>query len=234
MTAPRRLIDDDSADPALRDVLRQAPSARGLDVSTRRRLGSRVARASAVPAVAVGWLFVKSAAAAAAVVLGTGTIMISTGVVSWPSAQPAPVASAVSKPLRAAPSVAATPVTPTPEPLVTDVAEPEVAVPAAPVTPSAAPEASTRSLAAEAALLEQARREMRRDANMALAIADEHRVRFPKGQLGSERTLIQIEALHRLHRDDEARARAKRLLGGANAELYAERIRALLGESAAP
>jgi predicted component of type VI protein secretion system len=160
--------------------------------------------------------------------------MISTGVVSWPSAPLAPVASAPSKPSRAAPRVAPPPVTPPPEPPVTEAPEPEVVVPPAAASPNASPEASARSLSAEATLLEQARREMRRDANMALAIADEHRARFPKGQLGSERTLIQIEALHRLHRDDEARTLAKRLLGGANAGLYAERVRRFLGESAAP
>jgi hypothetical protein len=69
---------------------------------------------------------------------------------------------------------------------------------------------------------------------VALQIAAEHAQRFPRGQLGSERTLIQIEALHRLGRDAEARALAGRVLAGASGGLYAERVRQLLGESAGP
>ena len=75
---------------------------------------------------------------------------------------------------------------------------------------------------------------MRRVPSVALQIAAEHAQRFPRGQLGSERTLIQIEALHRLGRDAEARTLADRVLGGASGGLYAERVRQLLGESARP
>lgn len=232
MNAPRRWIDDPTADPLLREVVQQAPGARQLDAATRRRLSVKVARASAVPAVAVGWLFVKSAAAALAVVVGTGTVLISTGVVPWSRTQPQPVATPAPKPravpVSALPSVAPAPA---PEPPASEL--PTLLVAPVPVTsPSAA--ASAPTLSAEAALLERARREMRRDAGMAFAIADEHRARFPQGQLTSERLLIQIEALHRLHRDDEARALARRLLGGASTGLYAERVRALLGENAVP
>jgi type IV secretory pathway VirB10-like protein len=214
--------------------VRQAPAARSLDVATRRRLGAKVARASAIPAVAAGWLFVKSAAAALAVVVGTGTVLVSTGVVSWSRssepAQPQPAPQAAPQPRVAphTPPVIESPAPSAPEPPAAVV----TAAPAVPPPPSAASAAAT--LSAEAALLERARTEMRRDASMALAIADEHRARYPKGQLTSERLLIQIEALHRLHRDDEARALARRLLGGQSTGLYAERVRALLGESAGP
>lgn len=235
MNAPRRLIDDPDANSDLRDVVRQAPAARSLDVVTRRRLGARVARASAVPAVAAGWLFVKSAAAALAVVVGTGTVLVSTGVVNWsPSSVPAesskPALAPAPRP-RALPAVAPV-VVESAAPAVPEPPEPAIAAPVAPVPSSVASASAT--LSAEAALLERARTEMRRDAGLALAIADEHRARFPKGQLTSERLLIQIEALHRLHRDDEARALAGRLLGGQSTGLYAERVRALLGESASP
>jgi hypothetical protein len=235
VSAPRRWIDDPNTDDGLRHVLQRAPQARSLDVGTRRRLGVRVARAAALPAVAVGWLFVKSAAAALAVVLGTGTVLVSTGVVDW--SKPKPVVAPVLAPSRA-PLAVAPVASPTPAPSVAadtaDVAEPPVArapVVVAPPAPSAAPDTSARSLSAEAALLEQARREMRRDAGMALSITDEHRARFPKGQLTSERLLIQIEALHRLHRDTEARALANRLLDGPSGGLYTERVRALLGDT---
>jgi hypothetical protein len=99
---------------------------------------------------------------------------------------------------------------------------------------TAAPVASNASLAAESLLLEQARRELGRAPALALQIAAEHAQRFPRGQLGSERTLIQIEALHRSGRDGEARALARRALGGASGGWYAERVRQLLGDSTSP
>lgn len=234
MNAPRRWVDDPEANADLRDVVRQAPRARSLDVTTRRRLGAKVARASAVPAVAAGWLFVKSAAAALAVVVGTGTVLVSTGVVRWsPPAAP----TQAQPPSKPSPKPHVTPPVPAvvefSSPVVAEPTPPAVtAAPAVPPPPSAASAAAT--LSAEAALLERARTEMRRDAGLALAIADEHRARYPKGQLTSERLLIQIEALHRLHRDDEARTLARRLLGGQSTGLYAERVRALLGESVSP
>src|SRR3954469_24441950 len=88
MNAPRRWVDDDEADETLREVLRGAPAARSLDQLTRRRLRARVARAATVPAVAAGWLFVKSAAAGLGIVLGTGVIAVSTGVVDWSPSRP--------------------------------------------------------------------------------------------------------------------------------------------------
>jgi hypothetical protein len=70
---------------------------------------------------------------------------------------------------------------------------------------------------------------MRRAPAAALARALDHARRFPRGQLTAERTLIQIEALHRLNRDAEARVLARSLVAGSG--LYAERVRQLLGES---
>jgi hypothetical protein len=232
MSAPQRLVDDPAADELLRDTLRGAPAARRLDDVTRRRLSAKVARASAVPVLAAGWLFVKSAAAALGVVVGTASIATYTGALDWPS-RPA-VATPAAKP-RIAPRVP--PVTPVELPQAPEVAAP-VAEPKLDPRPSlpvaGAPLASGASLSAESLLLEQARREMRRAPAVALQIAAEHAQRFPRGQLTSERTLIQIEALHRSGRDGEARALANRVLGGASGGLYAERIRKLLGEQASP
>jgi hypothetical protein len=90
------------------------------------------------------------------------------------------------------------------------------------------------TLSAETALLEQARRQMRAAPSVALSIAAEHAARFPRGQLASERTLIQIEALHRLNRDVEARRLARGFLGGAASGLYVERVHQLLGENLGP
>lgn len=234
MSAPRRWVNDPDADEALRDVLRATPRARSLDAVTRRRLSAKVARAAALPAVAAGWLFVKSAAAALGVVLGTGAVAVATGVVEW---SPKPEAAAVVAPAKA-PQARRAPAPVAASPVVESAVDPDVPVVKMNPTPSlpvAMPSSSgTGTLSAEAALLEQARREMRGAPAIALSFAAEHAKRFPRGQLASERTLIQIEALHRLNRDREARSLGRSMLGGAGAGLYSERVHQLLGENLDP
>lgn len=233
MTVPRRWIDDPEADETLREVLRGTPRARSLDQVTRRRLSARVARASALPALAAGWLFVKSAAAALGVVLGAGAIAVSTGVVEWSPRHEPELAPAAHVALPAAsPRASAAPVAATAEP---ERAESPLKLNPTPSLPVGSPTASASgTLSAEAALLEQARRQMRAAPAVALSIAAEHAARFPRAQLTSERTLIQIEALHRLGRDVEARPLARGLLSGAASGLYAERVHQLLGENLGP
>ena len=236
MTAPKRWVDDPDADAGLRDTLRGAGGARRLDDVTRRRLSHKVTRAATLPAVAAGWLFVKSAAAALGVVVASAGVATYAGVIDWPTqatVQPAP-----SKPSKHVPVAASRPAAPVvAEPEVVSPPEPQLnPTPTLPVTnDSLAPTpSSSASLSAEAQLLEQARREMRRAPAVALQIAAEHAQRFPRAQLGSERALIQIEALHRLGRDAEARALARTISAGTAGGLYAERIRQLLGENAGP
>jgi hypothetical protein len=199
---------------------------------TRQRLGGKVARAAALPAVAAGWLFVKSAAAALGVVLGTGAVASYAGLVDWspePAAESseAPPRAAEARPRSAAPA-ALEQTAPLPSPSSPGPAPALNPTPSLPIA-SAAP---SGTLSIEAGLLEQARREMRGAPSVALSIAAEHARRFPRGQLAAERTLIQIEALHRLGRDGEARRLARGLLHGSSAGLYAERVRQLLGDSA--
>ncbi len=83
------------------------------------------------------------------------------------------------------------------------------------------------SLAAEAALLEQARQHLTSDPSGALQLAEEHRQTFPGGQLGPERDLIAIDALMRLGRHDAANRRAAPLLEQPG--LYRERALGILG-----
>lgn len=237
MSAPRRWLDDPDADEALREVLRATPRARLLDAVTRKRLRAQVARAAALPAVAAGWLFVKSAGAALGLVLGTGAIAVATGVVEWsprPAASSPVTAPSAPRAPRAAPPPAPAPAAIQSEPG-RELEAPLPKLNPAPSLPFASPSSSgTGTLSAEAALLEQARRQLRVAPAVALSVAAEHAQRFPRGQLTSERTLIQIEALHRLNRDSEARALGRRLLGGAASGLYAERVRRLLGENLEP
>jgi hypothetical protein len=231
MSGPRRLVDDPTADPGLQRLLGGGSGARPLDEMTRRRLRGKLARAAALPAVAAWWLFMKSALAALGAVGVAATTATVTGVVEWRSPLPVPPPTLTAP--RAAPVPA--PATPPPEPAVQLPApsEPELELNPAPSLPVTAPSASAgASLAAESALLEQARRETRRAPAVALQFADEHAARFPRGQLASERTLLQVEALHRLGRDAEARLLAGPLLQGASGALYRERARQLLGEGA--
>jgi hypothetical protein len=189
-----------------------------------------------VPVVAASWLlFVKSAAAALGVVVGSASLASYTGLLKLPTERS--VAAPTAKPHAMVPSARASaplvavvePALPEPEP------EPEPQlnpVPALPTVPTSA--ASGSSLAIESLLLEQARREMRSSPAAALQIATEHAQRFPRAQLSAERMLIEIEALHRLGREAEARALAQRMLSGSSKGLYAERVRQLLGSGALP
>lgn len=238
MNAPRRWLDDPEADETLREVLRAAPGARPLDQPTRRRLRARVTRAAAVPAAAAGWLFVKSALAGLGIVLGTGVIAVSTGVIDWSPSRPAQ--GGPSTPSKAPERISSAQVAvaaPAAPPTVASPQQAKVEDPSVKLSPApmlAAPSASSAgTLSAEAALLEQARGQMRGAPSVALSLAAEHAQRFPRGQLASERTLIQIEALHRLGRDAQARSLARGLLAGSGSGLYAERVQQLLGESGA-
>jgi hypothetical protein len=232
MNEPRRLLDDPSADPVLQRALGRG-AARSLDELTRRRLRSRLARAAALPAVAAWWLFVKSAVAALGVVGVAATAATVTGVLEWRSARPAKTPALTAPALRAprAPEVAPAAAMPEPVAEPAPLAEPAPNLNPTPTVPAPAPSASSAaSLAAESAMLEQSRREMRRAPAVALQLADEHAARFPRGQLASERALLQVEALHRLGRAAEARLVAGGLLQGKNGDLYRERVRRLLGD----
>lgn len=230
MNPPRRWVEDPEAEDTLRSVLSGAPRARPLDPWTRRRLGAKVARASALPVAAAGWLFVKSAAAGLTMVLGSGAVAVATGVVEW-QATPVPQAAPLApRTLKRAPSLAASPhvavEAPMAEPALEREEEPRPQLNPTPSLPIA-PSAST--LSAEVALLERARRQMHAAPAVALAFASKHAAQFPRGQLSSERTLIQIEALLRLGRDAEARRLGSALVSGTSPGLYAERVRQLLG-----
>jgi len=82
--------------------------------------------------------------------------------------------------------------------------------PKAPVIPprSGSARTTTPSAPSEAQLLQAAQALLRNDPRRALALAREHERRFPNGALAQEREVITIEALGRLGRERDARARA--------------------------
>lgn len=82
---------------------------------------------------------------------------------------------------------------------------------------------------AEVKLLERAQDALRGRPAEALALSQEHARRFPRGMLGQEREVIAIEALAKLGRTDEARARADRFRARFPGSSHARRIDAILG-----
>jgi len=85
-------------------------------------------------------------------------------------------------------------------------------------------------LAREAAMLEEARAMLEKNPRGSLAALDRYATSFPSGLLSIERDLLVVDALRRLGRPAEARARAAALLDRARGSLYEPRIRAMLAE----
>jgi hypothetical protein len=85
-------------------------------------------------------------------------------------------------------------------------------------------------IAAEAKLLERARRHLSTDPALALTETSQHRERFAAGQMVAERELIAVEALLRLGRRSEAERRASLQLQTDESGLYTKRLRQLLEE----
>jgi hypothetical protein len=242
MSDPTRWLDDPDAPDELKQALRGATRAGGLDRTTRDRVGVRVGRLAALPLSAVTWLSLKSAAALG--LAGGATVAGTLAVVEHyrPATQhvavtASPVRSTPSTPRAVrAPAELAAPAVPAPS------AEP--APPIAPASPTLNPPAelprggppplaapstsSSGGLAEESALLEQARRALDGSPSRTLALVHEHAMRFRTGQLAAERSLLEVDALYRLGRRAEARALAERLLAAGGGDLYVGRVERLL------
>jgi hypothetical protein len=178
------------------------------------------------------WLGAKTALAALGAAAGIATMSVATVVVLATREKPEPTAPAPKAPehkkaMRPAPPVEALTESPEiPTPPAPSAPEPtKTPVPTASFPDSAA---SAGGLAEETEFLERARRTLKTDPEFALLLVREHGVRFPRGKLGAERSLIEIEALYRSGHHAEARALAERKLASGANDLYAERIRALL------
>lgn len=193
----------DDAPPALRDLLTEARS----DLPPPAVLERMAARLPApLPQVAPTSAGGAPAAAKLAGALAVVGALVGGGI--WlVTREPAPVTSAPLPTAPAATTVEKPPVLPAPSSTSrTEVAPNETESadgPAAPATakPSAGP--------SEAALLQRAQAALRTDPGRALALTQEHRRRFPRGELGQEREVIAIEALSRLGRSGEATKRAE-------------------------
>jgi hypothetical protein len=237
MSDPKRWLDNPEASDELKGVRRGAAHTASLDGVTRARVGVRLGRLGAVPFSAVAWLSLKSAAAlglaGGATVAGTLAVVEhyraprelvpvrSTAAVPRAPKQPAPGAAKRADELAAPP--AESPPTDTAPTL-----NPPSELPRAPRPGTAPSPSSAGGLAAESALLEQARRSLDSAPDRALSLVGEHARTFPSGQLAAERRLIEIDALYRVGRRTEARARAEQLLARGGDDLYVGRVRRLL------
>jgi hypothetical protein len=102
--------------------------------------------------------------------------------------------------------------------------------------PTSTPTASTDNdgLAREVALLEKARGALDRDPSSTLAMLDVHAAEFPNGTLSMERELLAVDALRRLGRVADAKARGEALLGRARGSIYERRVKGMLDGLASP
>jgi hypothetical protein len=101
---------------------------------------------------------------------------------------------------------------------------------AAPVTPWV-PEEPSRpksTLSDELVLLERARSHLARSPETALGNLAEHRARYPAGVLADERDLMELDALRRTGRMQDARNRAQAWLDRDPRSMHAARVRQIL------
>jgi hypothetical protein len=81
-------------------------------------------------------------------------------------------------------------------------------------------------------LLRAARQAVGDRPERALALTDEHAQRFPSGMLGQEREAIAIEALVKLGREAQAKARARSFVAAHPSSPYRSRIETAIGHLA--
>jgi hypothetical protein len=258
MSDPRRWLDDEGSPSDVRALLRTARGAgrsKAIPSASKARSAARLDRLVALPAAAGVLFWLKGVAIAAG--LGAAGVVAVAGVprlleshraptavpsasvtaTTMPGAGPAPlrppmpIASTASEP---APSASPSP------PPSSAVATSAITPPMAP--PSVAAPGSARSkidpdvdpLEQEAASLDHARALLSTDPGAALAALDAHAVAFPAGHLGLERELLSVEALGRLGRVAEARARGEALLQRAHGSIYEDRVRSILDKLPSP
>jgi hypothetical protein len=228
----KRWLDDDAVAPELRRLLEASRGSTALPQALLARSRRRVAELTVVPAAAGAFFWLQQFAIGA----GLGTAL-SVGIaaadgrftLSDPSnparavetARPRSVQRKDIRALEPPPPASAPPV-----PTTTS----EVPMPLSAHAQTSAAAHSPEPVAAEVALLEQARLALSTDPLRALALLDEHTRRFPHGTLGVEREVLAVDALVHAGRRSEADARATRLRAAAPGNLYEQRLERILGE----
>ena len=242
------MADDDGAPPEARELLRSLRNTgrtRALPAGPRARSAARLDRMLALPAAAAILLWLKGVAVAAGIgVLGVVVVKAVPALMSAADrdipARTTAAATAASKTSARQLPTAMPPATSTPTSTPPAIPTPTTAAeaPIAPTTPATAqaptpapsphPGMEADSLARETAMLDRARGLLESDPVAALAALDAHAAAYPAGHMTLERELLALEALRRLHRVSEARARGEALLQRARGSIYEERVGAIL------
>ena len=235
MTEPQRWLESGHAPPGVTDLLAVARAPRALDDVTRARSRRRLAAMTAIPAAAGVVFWIKSVALGA--VLGSA-VTVAVVVPEWHAREAARTAASAPsvKNVGHAPARVIEPPVPEqePAPSATQSAAPPLnaGTPAtvASRTMPAVSDVASDNLGREIQLLERARQLLKVDPVRAMATLDEHRREFGSGTLVLERQFLEVEALLRLGRRDQALARAADLRARAPGSLYERRLSKLLGE----
>jgi hypothetical protein len=237
---PPRWTSSDSAAPApLRALLGHAQA----DVATDAELSVLEARlapligtgVSGAPSVAKPLAGAPATAATAvkvgalvAAVAGVGTAwVVLSGPTHTAATPPAPPA-AIAAPAPAAPAAPTADLgAPPSEPTAPPVDAPRPSPPSEGAnSPSRRP--NPEATVSEADLLGQAQVALRSDPGKALSLAEKHRSAFPHGMLVQEREVLAIEALTRLGRSSQAKARAAAFLDAYPRSAYRSKVQGLV------
>jgi hypothetical protein len=211
---PTRIRDAGSDVPdELRALFRGAAKPAPLTPEVQATLSSRVATIGAASTpVLVKWL---PWLLGGAVALGGGA--------AYRAHHLAP-SSRASAPVIAAPA----PAREVPAPAPRAVEAPARAAVARPAAAAPARSEAEDALVGEARLLAEAQQALAANPKAALGLAREHARRYPRGQLGAERELIEIQAFVKLGRRAEAEARGRSLRRSAPNSIYEDRLDEIL------
>jgi hypothetical protein len=214
MRDPRRLLEEPPLDGDLAALLRSVQVPVAPDDAKLRALSKLLAfRASATGSTigALAWL--KLGLGAAAVVVGTfGYLRLRTS----PPPPPAPIVSTVTRVPAQVPSTVPVP----------------AVVPNPPAAPSAVQVSGPRarsnadSLAEEAQLLEQARRLKAASPHAALALLEQHRQKYPHGELAAERLFLGVDVWKSLGNQVMSDKQAAALIQHFPGSVYAAQLKA--------
>jgi len=183
--------------------------------------------ATGVRAAAKGWFAKATLGVASALTIWAGVRALHP---DTPAPEAAPTVVAARPPVRTSPPPVAAPAV---EPAAAAEAAPAEPAKALAVAPRAALPSNEASLRQELGAIEQARRAfLAHDYTQALRLLDEYTRRFPKRQLGSEATVLRIEALAaRGDRETASRIGHDFLQNHPNGP-YAQRVRSVIGDGA--
>ncbi len=224
MTELKRWLDDEGAPEHLRELLSRGRRSAPLPDAVQLRSARKVAALAALPVGFLALLTSSGTVLAAAAGMSLGVVAAITGPVVFspetPAESPRPSGTASASPRGPAPAPRQTVTRPAPMP--------SVAMPRASV---AEPRSIADSLAEETELLERARQLLTANSAGALALAQDHARRFPRGKLAIERQLIEVDALQRLGKSDEARARILILKRKLEGSIYESRLKQLAAQN---